>query len=268
MVSGRPDPSSRRPVMKRIVRALTLARLHERNRPVSRRGRLASFLVVALAGFMIAVGAVNARGNDLRANRNDDLLGTVQDQAARNRALAAQAAALRSELDNLSASAGSSSVAVPSQMASANMAAGLTAVKGPAVQVTLSDAPASVQPVGVDADLLVVHQQDIQMVMNVLWSAGAEAMTLQGQRVISTTGVKCVGNSVVIKGVPYSPPYVVTAIGDQARLIAALNISPGITIYKQYVTAYSLGYGQTTIRQVVMPAYSGSLDLGSAVAGR
>ena len=52
-----------------------------------------------------------------------------------------------------------------------------------------------------------MHQQDIQAVVNALWAGGAEAMTIQGQRVISTTGIKCVGNTVVLHGVPYSPPY-------------------------------------------------------------
>ena len=93
------------------------------------------------------------------------------------------------------------------------------------VTVTLDDAPSSVAANGIDPDLLVVHQQDIQAVVNALWSGGAEAMTIQDQRVISTTAVKCVGNT-VLHGIPYSPPYVITAIGDQARLRAALaNLS-------------------------------------------
>ena len=59
--------------------------------------------------------------------------------------------------------------------------------------------------------------------VNALWSGGAEAMTIQGQRVISTTGVKCVGNTVVLHGIPYAPPYVISAIGNPDRLRAALQ---------------------------------------------
>ena len=92
---------------------------------------------------------------------------------------------------------------------------------GPAVTVTLSDAPKAevdraVKDGKTTADQLVVHQQDIQAVVNALWSGGAEAMTLQKQRVVSTTGIKCVGNTVVLHGVPYAPPYVITAVGDVA----------------------------------------------------
>ena len=118
----------------------------------------------------------------------------------------------------------------------------MTPVAGPAVSVTLDDAPASVSDEGIDADLLVVHQQDIQAVVNALWSGGAEAMTIQGQRVIATTGIKCVGNTVVLHGVPYAPPYVVSAIGEPAKLRAALAESPALQVYRQYVDAYALVY--------------------------
>ena len=83
--------------------------------------------------------------------------------------------------------------------------------------MTLTDAPRSVDVPGLDPNVLVVHQQDIQAFVNALWAGGAEAISLQGQRLISTTGIKCVGNTVVLDGVPYSPPYVIEAIGDPAR---------------------------------------------------
>ena len=77
----------------------------------------------------------------------------------------------------------------PTELAEqASAQAGFTPVTGPPVTVTLDDAPASITADGVDPDLLVVHQQDIQAVVNALWRGGAEAMTIQGQRVISTTG--------------------------------------------------------------------------------
>jgi uncharacterized protein YlxW (UPF0749 family) len=142
---------------------------------------------------------------------------------------------------------------------------GLTPVTGPAVTVTLDDAPESVSSKGLDPDLLVVHQQDIQAVVNALWSGGAEAMTIQGQRVISTTGVKCVGNTVVLHGVPYAPPYVISAIGDQQRLRAALNDSSAVAIYRQYVDAYGLVYRERSSDQVTLGAYQGPQDLQYAV---
>ena len=128
--------------------------------------------------------------------------------------------------------------------------AGFEAVHGPAVTVVLEDAPeqdiaAAVESGQITRDDLVVHQQDIQAVVNALWLGGAEAMTLQDQRVISTTGIKCVGNTVVLHGVPYAPPYEITAIGDVPALLEALEQSEYIAGYRTYVEAYDLGYEVT-----------------------
>lgn len=86
-------------------------------------------------------------------------------------------------------------------------------------------------------------------------------MTIQGQRVISTTGIKCVGNTVVLHGIPYAPPYVISAIGNQAQLRAALAKSPSVTIFKQYVDAYGLTYQERATARSQFPAHVGSLDL-------
>ena len=105
-------------------------------------------------------------------------------------------------------------------------------VSGPAGHRDLEDAPLSVKPAGVDDDLLIVHQQDIQAVVNALWAGGAEAMTIQDQRVTTRTGIKCVGNTVVLHGVPYAPPYVIARDRRPRRLEAALAGSPTLRIYR------------------------------------
>jgi uncharacterized protein YlxW (UPF0749 family) len=145
-------------------------------------------------------------------------------------------------------------------------AAGLDPVTGPALSVTLNDAPAlpGKERGSVPPDYLVVHQQDVQAVVNALWTGGAEAMTLQGQRVISTSAVRCVGNTLLLHGVVYSPPYVVQAIGNPQKLEHALDAAPDVVIYKQYVTAYQLGYKVVVQSDVTMPAFSGALTLAHA----
>src|SRR5664280_2529101 len=98
--------------------------------------------------------AAAARGQDLRPNRNTDLIELVRAQAARNVDLAKQVGALRNEVDKLSSQQGGA----VADTSGAAAAAGLAAVKGPAVTVTLTDAPAHVNPVGVAAALLIVHR--------------------------------------------------------------------------------------------------------------
>ena len=106
-----------------------------------------------------------------------------------------------------------------------------------------------------------VHQQDIQAVVNAMWTAGADAMTLQGQRLMSTTGIKCVGNTVTLHGRPYSPPYVISAMGNPDSLLSALDASDYVTGYKTYVAALDLGYAVTTDPDARMPAYEGGATL-------
>lgn len=134
------------------------------------------------------------------------------------------------------------------------VAAGAVPVTGPGLRVALDDAPP--QPVGstIPADTLVVHQQDLEAVINALWAGGAEAMTLQGQRVLTTTAFRCVGNVLSLHGRVYSPPYVVEAIGDPAALAAALDASDAIATYREWVDAVGLGWDVSTQDSLDMPA--------------
>ncbi len=247
---------------RRVVRVLGRARAAQRRRDRDRKPlhRVLTGLVCLIAGLLVVVSAVNARGTDLRPGRNTDLVSLVQSQSRRNADLTRQVSTVRAQVDQLSAEQNSGS-SLQVELDRAAQRAGFAAVRGPAVTVTLDDAPESVTGDGIDADLLVVHQQDIQGVANVLWSAGAEAMTIQGQRVVSTTGIKCVGNTVVLHGIPYAPPYVISAIGDQDQLQAALAESRTLQIYRQYVAAYGLVYTERSVKRAEFGAHEGSLDL-------
>ncbi len=145
--------------------------------------------------------------------------------------------------------------------------AGLSGLRGPGLSVTLDDAPEAARAAAGDqvADAI-VHQQDIQAVVNALWAGGAEAMTLQGQRVVATTGIKCVGNTVILHGVPYSPPYVVRAIGDADAMQGSLDESRYIQAYLEAVDDYGVGWAVRPERRITAPAYTGSVQLRHARA--
>jgi uncharacterized protein YlxW (UPF0749 family) len=131
------------------------------------------------------------------------------------------------------------------------------------VVVTLNDAPGGGEvPRGTDPNLLLVHQQDIQAVVNALWAGGASGVSLQGQRVIATTGIKCVGNTVVLQGVPYSPPYRIAAVGSPVALRAALAASPQVQTYRDYTAPpYNLRWSLRQPESIRLPAYAGALSL-------
>ncbi|OYN89463.1 hypothetical protein CGZ91_11280 [Parenemella sanctibonifatiensis] len=220
--------------------------------------RLFTGAVLALAAAMMTTAAISSQGTDLRPNRNVDLVDLIEEEADRNADLRRDATALRAEVDALTETAAGEEGA---GLARARQEAGGDPVQGPAIQVTLSDAPDSVLAEGVDESMLVVHQQDIQAVVNAMWAGGAEAMTIQGQRVTSLTAVKCVGNSVVLHGVPYGPPYVIVAVGDSAGMQAQLESDSWVQAYRGFARRYQLGYEQQLLQRASLPGYEGGGEL-------
>ncbi len=224
--------------------------------------------VVALAaGLLFTTSATTARGTALRDDRTPQLSSLIAD---RNRQIAqeeAQDAALRKQVDALTQQVGGSDADTAAQARSADArkpAAGLTAVHGPGITVTLNDAPRRAdgsRPAGANPDDLVVHQQDVQAVVNALWAGGGEAMSIMGVRVISTSAVRCVGNTLLLNGRVYSPPFVITAIGDRAAMHAALDASDGVRAFRQAASDFGLGYQVEDQVDVRVPGFDGSTAL-------
>jgi len=226
-------------------------------------------VVAVCAGLLFATSAQTSQGTDLRSSGRSDLVDVVraQDHALSVRAASVQQ--LQAEVDALTAGAapGNNSVArLRAEAATLAPIAGAQAVSGPGLSVTLNDAKrtAASLPKDFTADDIVVHQQDVQSVVNALWAGGAEAMMLMDQRVISTSAVRCVGNTLILHGRVYSPPYVIQAIGDVPAMRAGLDQSEPVTIYRQYASLLGLGYEVKSLGKVTFPGYSGSLSLLNA----
>lgn len=234
-----------------------------------RRGwRLGTAAVLVLGGSIFAVSAEQSDGTDLRAGRLTDLASVVTAERERTNRLTARAAELNVEVEELSAGLGDRSVQrVRTEIETLLDPAGLTPQSGPAVRVTLTDAPPeAVTAYGGNPNDLVVHQQDIQAVANAMWNAGARAVTIQGQRLVSTTGIKCEGSIVTLQGVPYSPPYVIVGIGDVAEIQAALDTDSAIAAYRDDAAAPGGGVGWQVedLVEATAPAYEGLLDVNWA----
>jgi uncharacterized protein YlxW (UPF0749 family) len=234
--------------------------------------RLLTPAVFLLAGGLFVTSAVSSGGMDLRAGRYDDLGGLANAEQHELEQLRARAADLTTQVDTLTADLGRGSAArLQARVDRLKGPAGLDPVHGPGLTITLDDAPQEIQQAASpdDVSALLVHQQDIQAVANALWAGGAEAMTIQGQRVVATTGIKCVGNTVVLHDVPYSLPYVLSAIGNPEMMLSQVDSSPHIETYLQYVEAKHLGWNVQVQRDLQMPGYDGSTDLSYArPAGR
>jgi len=224
-------------------------------------------VVCLVAGIGFAVSARESHGEELRAPVNATLAGTVRQAEDRVHRLDRTVRDLQAAVDRLARRAGHGDSAVAQARAQIQRLlapAGLTAVQGPGLEVVLDDAPG--QPAGgnVDPNQLVVHQSDLQAVVNALWAGGAEAMTIAGQRVIATSAVRCVGNTLLLNGEVFSPPFRVAAIGPSATMQKKLSSSPGVKLFREAAGYYGLGYTVSTQNTLNLPAYRGSVTLSYA----
>ena len=223
------------------------------------------WLTATAAGLLFATSAATAQGTDLRADRRLQLTELIARERAEVRDREAAAGELRDEVSSLATVAAEEDglVAAATPGPELELAAGLVPVEGPAVSVSLDDAPRREgrPPTSSNPDDLVVHQQDVQAVVNALWAGGAEGMTLMGERIISTSAVRCVGNTVILHGRVYGPPFVVTAVGDPEALRSALDRDPGVAVFRTFVDAHGLGYEVRSTSSVTLPAYDGPLEL-------
>ena len=252
------------PHQRDTARASSLARLRAWARSKPLGWRLSVPVAFACAGLLATTSMINARGTDLRGGRHGDLIGIVSDQRNRVEDLQAEVRTLEERVEFLTDEVGGAKVdRVLRQVEELSVDAGMEALAGPGLVVTLDDPPLDQEvPEGVDPNLLVVHQQDLQAVVNALWAGGAEGVSLQGQRIISTTGIKCVGNTVLLQGVPYSPPYRIVAVGHPARMYAALLASPEVQGYRTYVgPPTNLGWSLRESSLLRVPAYDGAVGL-------
>jgi uncharacterized protein YlxW (UPF0749 family) len=233
---------------------------------VRQRWPVAVLAIFVFTGYLFVAASVSAGGDDLRP-AGGDTASLLQERAKRIDERRDEARRLRSDIDKLSASvAGTELKKLRNRAKALEKPTGLTALEGHGVRVTLTDTPDPDSYPDADPNFLVVHQQDIQAFVNALWAGGAEAVTLQGQRLISTTGIKCVGSTVVLDGVPYSPPYVIEAIGDTAGMNSSLLTAPDTVTYADYVVRYNLGLDIKTLDTVKAPAYAGPVGLRYAKA--
>lgn len=267
----RPTDSS---AVRAATRKVTALRTLTTRAPDGRRNRWA-YAVPAIgvaAGLLFGVSATTSQGTDLRPGTSD-LVQVVQDGNRRVARQASDVAGLQATVKRLGTkdAPGSSQLRKTQQTADGYADhAGLTKATGKVVTVTLNDSTRdpSTLPDGANLDWLVVHQQDVQAVVNALWAGGATAMMLMDQRVVSTSAVRCVGNTLLLQGRVYSPPFRIRAMGDPAKLRKALNDDPTVQNYQAYVPLAGLGYDVQTSDKATFPAYQGALDLKYAKAGK
>ena len=226
--------------------------------------RLATVAVLVLAGTLFATSAAASGGGALRSDASD-LPSLVAREERRVDTRTADVDELRRQVDDLSAAQGDPATRRLTARAEAlGGAAAVDGLTGPGVQVVLDDAPrgagVAATTADVDPDLLLVHQEDLQAVVNALWAGGARGVSLMDQPLITTSAVRCVGSTLRLQGRLYAPPYRVRAVGDPDALVDALDAAPRVEEYRRF-QSLGLGWDLTREDAVSVPAWEGPLQL-------
>ena len=222
--------------------------------------RLGVPVVCLSAGLLLAAAHGASGGGEIRGSDSPRLVDLVRGAQTAVERLSAERDMLSARADSThGGQAGTALAAIQRRSAELGPEAGLDAVRGPGIVVTLTDAQRDADgrfPRDASPDDLVVHQQDVEAVLNALRSAGAEAIQLQDQRLIATSAPRCVGNTLLLNGRTYSPPYTISAVGDAGAMGAALAESPLVRLYQRYAIRFGLGYREEVRGQVEVTGYS------------
>ena len=178
-------------------------------RPAGLFGRIAVFAVAVALGFgsVIAIHSLRHPANDVKA----DLKEQAATRSSNVEALSDEVQSLGRAVDDLSQSG--SPIAVDGAR---DLVTATRPVSGPGITVTLTDRSGPGKGTGA------VRDQDVAMVVNALWAAGAEAISVNGQRIGPDTFVRTAGSAILVNVTPVSSPYEVAAIGDSNALSVAL----------------------------------------------
>ncbi len=215
-----------------------------------KRGRLSIACVCMVLGFMLAVQFRSTQ--DIKASVPYQ---RVEDLSARLQQSEKDKDALQAELEDIKSRAGEEqNNKIGEDLRSA---AGLTALEGPGVVVTIEDSKKSAKA-DEDLNLYLVHDEDLLKVVNELRAAGAEAVSINGQRMTATSELRCAGPTLSVNNVRSAPPYEIRAIGDIKTLENALKMRGGVA---ETLKVWGISMDIRTSENVLVPAYKGSTKL-------
>ena len=225
-------------------------------------GEYAVTAVCVVLGFLLALQLKSVQRNTAEdatsAGRLETLQERYNDLSDQNKGLEEQVAQLQSELDayrDQAASGGQAGEALKAEVKRLETLAGFTDVEGPGVTIIMQDSTA-VNTTGDEADYL-IHDSDLLSVINELRSAGAEAISLNGERLIATSEVRCTGAVVTVNGRRYAAPYIIFAIGDPTTLYNALTMRNGVV---DVLGQWQIDVEVTMSEKLLIPKYNGALE--------
>jgi uncharacterized protein YlxW (UPF0749 family) len=230
------------------------------------RERLWPPAVAGLVGFLAMAAHLNPLPGrvTVRAPERERLAALIRVEQSRSSELRFTADDLRRQVAEIQKARAAGAAGPSAALVALRERMGLVAADGPGLVVTLDDSSERQSPSG-NLNDLVIHSQDVQAVANGLWGAGAEALAVNGQRVVPTSAILCVGNTLLINGTVHSPPFRFVALG--ADLHGGFMADPLVARFAQDADRFKLGFKVEDKDRLSVPAYTGTSKVRFARAG-
>lgn len=214
-----------------------------------KQGQVAIAMVCVVLGIMLAVQFRTTR--DIKASvpyqRVEDLSQQLSKVEKERDALLSEVYALRNS---------SGYEAYTRELKQVKMGAGLLPLQGPGVVVIIDDSKRPTKP-GENPNLYLIHDDDLLKVINELRAAGAEAISINGQRLVASSEIRCAGPTLSVNNTRYSPPYEISAIGEPKTLESSLKLRGGVVETLQF---WGIQVTVKTQDLVKIPAYKGTFQ--------
>lgn len=185
----------------------------------SKHAKIMVMIVAAILGFMLATQIkTTERQKTINVQRAEEL-------TERLRIVEQQRDDLAKEIERLQAN--NSDDALETEVERLKEFAGEVPLEGKGIQLILDDSKVTAQ-VGENPNLYIIHDDDLLRVINELRAAGAEAISINGERLVSTSEIRCAGPTLSVNNNRSAPPYVILAIGNPSNLASALKLRGGV----------------------------------------
>jgi uncharacterized protein YlxW (UPF0749 family) len=213
---------------------------------------IAAVAGLLMAGLLFGTAAGATVSNEPRAEKARSALLEDIDRAQTHQSeLAASASALAADLRSTQADLGA---AGPLQtVAELERASGSTAVHGPGLRIVIDQGNS-----GDTSGVGVIQDRDIQLLVNDLWAAGAEAISVGGVRLRPTSSIRQAGGSILVDNRPVFWPITVDAIGEPSALQVRTVGSAGFGRFSSFAQLYDIQFDVTAQQDMALPAGSGA----------
>jgi uncharacterized protein YlxW (UPF0749 family) len=219
-----------------------------------------SFISVYLITCQLRSVDINKNIETPEKLRVDELQNMLVSEKEKNADLLSQLVESQRNLESYRTDASNTSAVntvMKKELDNAQILAGTTELEGSGVTVTVSDSSLPSSEISGNVESYIVHDGDLRMILTELYGAGAEAVSVNGQRIVATTAVRCVGNTIMVNDVKIATPFEIKAIGDPSTLEAALMIKGGVS---DYLKSWGINLTVKKEDKVDVPRYAGAVS--------